>query len=86
MARGIYEGQWMKKILEELHVMMKFPIKLYCDNKEAISIYQCNLALSNQAHRGKHNFHQSKCGKMDYLHDIYSTQKQVVDIFTVGLP
>ena len=28
----------MLKLLEELHIIVEFPIKLYCDNKAAISI------------------------------------------------
>ena len=28
----------MQKLLEELHITVELPIKLYCDNKAAISI------------------------------------------------
>ena len=32
------EGLWLQKLLEELHITVEFPIKLYCDNKAVISI------------------------------------------------
>ncbi|CAI9771698.1 unnamed protein product [Fraxinus pennsylvanica] len=35
---GICEELWLKKLLEELNVTLKSPIKLYCDNKAAINI------------------------------------------------
>jgi len=38
MAQGVYEILWLKRILEELQLPMTLPIKLYCDNKAAISI------------------------------------------------
>ena len=38
MAHGICEGVWIKRLLEELGVMTKGSIKLFCDNQSAISI------------------------------------------------
>uniref|UniRef100_A0A2N9I5Z3 Reverse transcriptase Ty1/copia-type domain-containing protein n=1 Tax=Fagus sylvatica TaxID=28930 RepID=A0A2N9I5Z3_FAGSY len=38
MAHGICEMLWLKAMLKELGVHSKDPIKLYCDNKAAISI------------------------------------------------
>ena len=31
---------WLRRILEELQMPIRMPIKLYCDNKVAISIAQ----------------------------------------------
>ena len=33
VAQGIYEGLWLQKLLEELHIIVELPIKLYYDNK-----------------------------------------------------
>jgi len=38
MAQGICEMIWLKRILEELRRPMTMPMKLFCDNKAAISI------------------------------------------------
>nr|CAA36616.1 unnamed protein product [Solanum tuberosum] len=38
MALGICEILWLKRFLEELRRPVSFPMKLYCDNKAAISI------------------------------------------------
>ena len=38
MAQGICELLWLKIILEDLRLKWDGPMKLYCDNKSAISI------------------------------------------------
>ena len=38
MAQGICELLWMKVILEDVKVKWGEPMRLYCDNKSAISI------------------------------------------------
>ena len=38
VAQGMCEGLWLQKLLEELHITIELPIKLYCDNKATISI------------------------------------------------
>nr|KYP52584.1 hypothetical protein KK1_025538 [Cajanus cajan] len=38
MAQGICELLWLKIILEDLRIKSEGPMKLYCDNKSAISI------------------------------------------------
>jgi hypothetical protein len=38
MAQGICELLWMKIILEDMKIKWNGPMKLYCDNKSAISI------------------------------------------------
>jgi hypothetical protein len=40
MANRVFEMLWLKRILEELRMPMNMPMKLYCDNKAAISIAQ----------------------------------------------
>ena len=38
VAQGMCEGLWLQKLLEELHITVELPVKLYCDNKVVISI------------------------------------------------
>ena len=38
MVLGICELMWLKGLLRELQVNLKIPMRLYCDNKVAISI------------------------------------------------
>ena len=38
MAQGICELLWLKIILEDLRIKSDNPMRLYCDNKSAISI------------------------------------------------
>lgn len=38
MANGVCEVLWLQRILEELKRKVEAPLKLYCDNKAAISI------------------------------------------------
>jgi hypothetical protein len=39
-THGICEALWIKKLLEDLKLLVSLPIKIYCDNKAAISIAQ----------------------------------------------
>ena len=51
MAHGICEMIWLKKMMEELKIVFVLSMKLYCDNKVAISI-----ALNSVQHdRIKHD-------------------------------
>ena len=47
MAQGACEVLWLKRVLEELKRLVSFPMKLYCDNKAAISIAH-NLVLQDK--------------------------------------
>jgi hypothetical protein len=38
LAQGICEGLWIHRVLKELKITVELPLKLYCDNKAAISI------------------------------------------------
>ena len=38
MAQGICKIIWVKRVLEELRRLVELPMKLFCDNKVAISI------------------------------------------------
>ena len=38
LTQGIMEELWLKRVLSEIHVKVELPLKLYCDNKAAISM------------------------------------------------
>ena len=46
MAQGICELLWMKVILEDVKVKWGEPMRLYCDNKSAISIVHNPVQMS----------------------------------------
>lgn len=38
MANGVCEILWIRRVLHELKLKVSYPMKLFCDNKAAISI------------------------------------------------
>ena len=83
----MFERLWLKKLLEELNVTVKFPIKLYCDSKAAIGI-----SLNPVQHdRTKHievdrHFIKEKIDDGIICMTYVPTKQQTADIFTKGLP
>ena len=70
VAQGICEGLWLRKLLEDLQVTIKFPIKLYCDNKAAIGISLNPVQHDRTKHIEVDTLRKKKSGKWDYLHDL----------------
>ena len=52
MAARVCELLWVKIILEDLKIQWSGPIKLYCDNKSAISIAH-DLVQPNKTHQDR---------------------------------
>ena len=80
------EGLWLQKLLEELHITIELPIKLYCDNKFVISISHNPV----QHDRTKHievdkHFIKEKIEKWTICMTYIPTREQLADIFTKGL-
>ena len=87
VAHGICEALWVEKLLKELKVYNSPPIKLYCDNKSAISIAH-NPVLHD---RTKHvevdkHFIREKIERGQICISYVPTTEQPADILTKGLP
>ena len=86
MAQGICELLWLKIIFEDLKVKWDETMRLYCDNKSAISIAH-NLV---QHDRTKHievdrHFIKEKLDNGLICTPYVSTQNQLANILTKGL-
>ncbi|RDX63022.1 Copia protein, partial [Mucuna pruriens] len=86
MAHDIYEGLWMKMVLDDLKVKYEGPIKFFCDNNSAISIAHNPV----QHNRTKHieidkHFIKKKLNNGLVVITHVSIGLQVADIFTKGL-
>jgi len=86
MTQGICELLWLKIILEDLKLRWVKPMKLYCDNKFAISIAHNPV----QHDRTKHievdrHFIKEKLDSGLICTPYVSTQSQLADILTKGL-
>ena len=82
----MYEELWLQKLLEELHIIVELPSKLYCDNKTAIIIFHYPV----QHDKTKYievdiHFIKEKIEKGIICMTYIPTREQLVDIFTKGL-
>ncbi|RZC11556.1 Retrovirus-related Pol polyprotein from transposon RE1 [Glycine soja] len=86
MAQVVCEILWLKRILEELQLLMTLLMKLYCDNKAAISISRNPV----QHDRTKHvaidrHFIKEKVDAGLICMPFVPSSQQVADILTKGL-
>ena len=86
LAQGIKEELWLKRVLDEIQVNVDLPLKLYCDNKAAIS-----MALNPIQHeRSKHveidrHFIREKVEEGVICLTYLPTNLQTADVLTKGL-
>ena len=79
LASGVCEGIWLKRVLDDLKIIIEGPIKLFCDNQAALSI------AKNPVHhdRTKHiEIDRYYISDMEYI----PSGHQLADILTKALP
>jgi hypothetical protein len=86
MAQGVCELLWLKIILEDMKIKWDGPMRLYCDNKSAISIAHNPV----QHDRTKHieidrHFIKEKLESGLICTPYVSTHGQLADVLTKGL-
>lgn len=86
LAHGICEAIWIKRLFSDLKIPVSLPIKIYCDNKAAISIAH-NPVLHD---RTKHievdkHFIKEKIESGVICVPYVPTAQQIADILTKGL-
>ncbi|TYJ97222.1 putative mitochondrial protein [Cucumis melo var. makuwa] len=86
MSLGICEEIWLHKVLSDLHQECETPLKLFCDNKAAISIAN-NLV---QHDRTKHveidqHFIKERLDSGSICIPYIPSSRQVADVLVKGL-
>ena len=86
VAQGMCEELWLQKLLEELRITTELSIKLYCDNKAAISISHNPVQHDKTKHiEVDRHFIKEKI-KIGIICMTYiPTKEQLANIFTKGL-
>ena len=82
IAHGFCEVLWIKRLPEELKVRTPTPIKVYCDNKTAISIAHNPILHDRTKHVVDKQFIKEKTDSGVICMSYIPTTNQVVDILT----
>ena len=87
IAHGICEVLWLKILLEELEVMVKLPLRIYCDNKATINISHNPVHHDRMKHvEVDRHFIKEKIEDGTICITYVPTTQQVADVLTKGLP
>ncbi|KAL4014031.1 hypothetical protein IC575_026221 [Cucumis melo] len=86
MSLGICEEIWLQKVLSDLHQKCETPLKLFCDNKAAVSIANNPV----QHDRTKHveidrHFIKERLDSGSICIPYIPSSQQVADVLTKGL-
>ena len=87
MAHGVCELLWMKIILDDLKVHYEAPMRLFCDNKSAISIAHNPVQHDRTKHiEIERHFIKEKLDNGLIETTYVPSRGQLADILTKGLP
>ena len=83
VAHGVCEIMWIRILLEELKTTGSSPMKLYCDNKVAISVAH-NLVFHDRIRHVEVDKHliKEKIDNRLVCMTYIPTKEQLVDVFT----
>ena len=85
MALGICELLWLKIILEDLKIQWEAPMRLYCDNKSAITIAHNPIQHNHTKHiEVDRHLIKEKLDSGLICTPFVSTGGQLVDVLTKG--
>ena len=86
LANGVCEGLWLKRLLEDLKIGLSLPIRVFCDNKAAVSIAH-NPVLHDRTKHVEVDRHfikekiDNKVIRLSYVPSV----EQRADVLTKGL-
>ena len=87
MAQGVCELLWMKIILDDLRVKCEAPMKIFCDNKSAISIARNPVQHDITKHiEIDRHFIKEKLDSRSIATAHVPSGLQLADMLTKGLP
>ena len=86
MAHRVCEVLWLKHVLKEIRQPTIYPLKLYCDNKVAISTAHNPVQHDRTKHvKINRHFIKEKLGANIICTPFVPTTQQVANILTKGL-
>jgi hypothetical protein len=81
------EALWLRKMLVDLFISELDPTVIYCDNRSCIKLSENHVFHDQSKHiEIKYHFIRDRVQKRAIKLQYVSTNHQVVDIFTKGLP
>ena len=87
LAHGICETIWIRRVLEELQVENKAPLKVYYDNQAALCIAQNPIHHDRTKHvEIDRHFVKEKINKGIVELSCVPSSQQVANVLTRGLP
>jgi len=86
MAFATAELYWLRMLLQELQLPLKFPPVLWCDNIGALSLASNPIFHARTKHvEVNYHFIREKIARKDLITRYLPTLDQIADIFTKGL-
>ncbi|KAL0536844.1 hypothetical protein IC582_025807 [Cucumis melo] len=86
MSLGICEEIWLQKVLSDLHQECETPLKLFCDNKAAISIANNPVQHDKTKHvEIDRHFIKERLDSGSICIPYIPSSQQIVDVLTKGL-